>query len=80
MRIENHARWLTGLLFLASAGSALGQDNILEEVVVTATKRALALQDLAGSANVLYLHLTLVPYIQAAGELKTKPTQHVWLS
>jgi len=29
-----------------------------------------------GAANVLYLHLTLVPYIAAAGELKTKPTQH----
>ncbi len=29
-----------------------------------------------GSANVLYLHCTLVPYIEAAGELKTKPTQH----
>jgi CTP synthase len=29
-----------------------------------------------GSGNVLYMHLTLVPYIQAAGELKTKPTQH----
>ena len=53
MRIENHARWLTGLLFLASSGSALAQENMLEEVVVTATKRALALQDLAGSANVL---------------------------
>ena len=53
MRIQNHARWLTGLLFLASSGSALAQENILEEVVVTATKRALALQDLAGSANVL---------------------------
>src|SRR5439155_1512372 len=26
--------------------------------------------------NVLYLHVTLVPYIEAAGELKTKPTQH----
>jgi len=26
--------------------------------------------------NVLYIHLTLVPYIKAAGELKTKPTQH----
>lgn len=26
--------------------------------------------------NVLYVHLTLVPYIAAAGELKTKPTQH----
>ncbi len=29
-----------------------------------------------GHENVLYLHLTLVPYIAAAGELKTKPTQH----
>ncbi len=29
-----------------------------------------------GSENVLYVHLTLVPYIKTAGELKTKPTQH----
>jgi len=29
-----------------------------------------------GKENVLYLHLTLVPYMRAAGELKTKPTQH----
>jgi len=29
-----------------------------------------------GPENVLYLHVTLVPFIQAAGELKTKPTQH----
>ncbi|HEY5973415.1 MAG TPA: CTP synthase, partial [Geobacteraceae bacterium] len=29
-----------------------------------------------GAGNVLYLHLTLVPYIKTAGELKTKPTQH----
>lgn len=29
-----------------------------------------------GRDNVMYIHLTLVPYIQAAGELKTKPTQH----
>jgi CTP synthase len=29
-----------------------------------------------GADNVLYVHLTLVPYIAAAGELKTKPTQH----
>ncbi len=29
-----------------------------------------------GRENTLYVHLTLVPYIQAAGELKTKPTQH----
>jgi CTP synthase len=29
-----------------------------------------------GRENVLYMHLTLVPYIKAAEELKTKPTQH----
>jgi CTP synthase len=29
-----------------------------------------------GGENVLYLHVTLVPFIDAAGELKTKPTQH----
>ena len=29
-----------------------------------------------GRENVLYCHVTLVPYISAAGELKTKPTQH----
>ena len=29
-----------------------------------------------GRENVLYIHLTLIPYIRSAGELKTKPTQH----
>jgi CTP synthase len=29
-----------------------------------------------GRQNVLYIHLTLVPFIKAADELKTKPTQH----
>jgi CTP synthase len=29
-----------------------------------------------GKENVIYIHLTLVPYIKSAGELKTKPTQH----
>jgi len=29
-----------------------------------------------GKENVLYVHLTFVPYISAAGEVKTKPTQH----
>jgi len=32
-------------------------------------------QDL-GRDNCLYIHVTLVPYVRAAGELKTKPTQH----
>ncbi len=29
-----------------------------------------------GNGNTLYIHVTLVPYIAAAGEYKTKPTQH----
>jgi CTP synthase len=29
-----------------------------------------------GPQNAIFIHLTLVPYISAAGELKTKPTQH----
>ncbi|HEX8960978.1 MAG TPA: CTP synthase [Geobacteraceae bacterium] len=29
-----------------------------------------------GAGNVLYIHVTLVPHIKTAGELKTKPTQH----
>ncbi|RPJ16723.1 MAG: CTP synthase [Desulfobacteraceae bacterium] len=29
-----------------------------------------------GKENVIYIHLTLVPYISTAGEVKTKPTQH----
>lgn len=29
-----------------------------------------------GRENVMYIHMTLVPYLEKAGELKTKPTQH----
>jgi CTP synthase len=29
-----------------------------------------------GRENVLYIHLTLIPFIKASGEIKTKPTQH----
>ncbi|WP_412061400.1 CTP synthase [Rubrivirga sp. IMCC45206] len=36
--------------------------------------RQLALEE--GRANTALIHLTLVPYLAAAGELKTKPTQH----
>jgi CTP synthase len=30
----------------------------------------------AGPENVMYIHVSLVPYLRGAGELKTKPTQH----
>ncbi|KAB7707490.1 CTP synthase [Bacillus aerolatus] len=29
-----------------------------------------------GSDNVMYIHCTLIPFLKAAGEMKTKPTQH----
>ncbi|WP_125607874.1 CTP synthase [Lapidilactobacillus bayanensis] len=29
-----------------------------------------------GAENVVYIHTTLIPYLRAAGEMKTKPTQH----
>ncbi len=29
-----------------------------------------------GRARTLFIHLTLLPYIRVAGEMKTKPTQH----
>lgn len=29
-----------------------------------------------GADNVMYIHTTLIPYLRAAGEMKTKPTQH----
>lgn len=29
-----------------------------------------------GANNVMYIHTTLIPYLRAAGEMKTKPTQH----
>ncbi|MEO0499571.1 MAG: CTP synthase [Pseudomonadota bacterium] len=34
------------------------------------------LRNQVGEDNVCFVHVTLVPYIAAAGELKTKPTQH----
>ncbi len=34
------------------------------------------MRQVLGRANTLFMHLTLVPYIASAGELKTKPTQH----
>jgi CTP synthase len=34
------------------------------------------LRGVLGKENTMYIHLTLVPYLKAAGELKTKPTQH----
>jgi len=63
---------------------ARGQDVVLTEIGGTVgdieglpfleAARQFALE--VGRDNVLYIHLTLVPFIRSAGEFKTKPTQH----
>ena len=63
---------------------AKGRDVVITEIGGTVgdiegqpfleAARQLALEE--GRHNVIYIHLTLVPYIKTAGEYKTKPTQH----
>jgi CTP synthase len=63
---------------------AKGRDVVITEIGGTVgdiegqpfleAARQFALEE--GRHNVMYVHLTLVPYIRSAGEYKTKPTQH----
>jgi len=64
--------------------TALGQDVVITEIGGTVgdieslpfLEAIRQFRQEVGRDNALFLHLTLVPYIAAAGELKTKPTQH----
>jgi CTP synthase len=64
--------------------TALGHDVVLVEVGGTVgdieslpfLEAIRQFRQDVGRDNALFIHLTLVPYIAAAGELKTKPTQH----
>ncbi len=58
-------------LLLVEVGGTVGD---IEGLPFMEAVRQLGLEQ--GRDNVAYIHLTLVPYIAAAGELKTKPTQH----
>ena len=66
------------------AGSSTDADVVLVEIGGTVgdieslpfLEAIRQLRSQLGRDNVMYLHVTLVPYIEAAGELKTKPTQH----
>src|SRR5512138_2380673 len=56
---------------IAEIGGTVGD---IESLPFLEAIRQIGLEE--GPQNVLYLHLTLVPYISSAGEYKTKPTQH----
>ena len=58
-------------LLIAEIGGTVGD---IESLPFLEAIRQFAVD--VGQANVLFVHLVLVPYIQAAGELKSKPAQH----
>ena len=58
-------------LAIVEVGGTVGD---IESLPFLEAIRQMGLQE--GRSNACYLHLTLVPYIPTAGELKTKPTQH----
>lgn len=66
------------------AGSATDADVVITEIGGTVgdieslpfLEAIRQMKNEVGRNSVLYIHCTLVPYLKAAGELKTKPTQH----
>jgi CTP synthase len=60
-----------GAVVLVEIGGTVGD---IESLPFLEAIRQMRLE--LGAENVVFVHLTLVPYIAAAGELKTKPTQH----
>jgi len=58
-------------VIIAEIGGTVGD---IESLPFMEAIRQMGLEE--GPENVLYIHVTLVPYIRAAGEYKTKPTQH----
>ncbi len=56
---------------IVEVGGTVGD---IESLPFLEALRQLAVQ--VGRENTLFMHLTLVPYIPTAGEVKTKPTQH----
>ncbi len=58
-------------LVVAEIGGTVGD---IESLPFMEAIRQMGLEE--GYDNVMYIHVTLVPYIKTAGEFKTKPTQH----
>ncbi|WP_100486797.1 CTP synthase [Sporolactobacillus pectinivorans] len=66
------------------AGKTTGADVVITEIGGTVgdieslpfLEAIRQIKSAVGLDNVLYIHCTLIPYIKAAGEMKTKPTQH----
>jgi len=70
-RIKKVAEVSNADIVIAEIGGTVGD---IESLPFLEAARQFGLD--AGRDNVLYIHLTLVPYIKCADEIKTKPTQH----
>lgn len=70
-RIKKCAFSSEAQIILVEIGGTVGD---IESLPFLEAARQFGLE--VGKENVLYVHLTLIPYIKAAGEIKTKPTQH----
>jgi CTP synthase len=70
-RIAQAARHLKADVAIAEIGGTVG--DIESQPFLEAIRQ---MRNDVGRVNVLYVHVTLLPYLVASGELKTKPTQH----
>ena len=70
-RIKKVAKESRAEIILMEIGGTVGD---IESLPFLEAARQFGLEE--GRGNVMYAHLTLVPYIKAADEIKTKPTQH----
>ena len=75
MKLKNAYYWLEKvqmrMMVITEIGGTTGDIESLPFIEAIRQIRS----DL-GRENVMYVHCTLLPYIKAAGEMKTKPTQH----
>ncbi|MCL6478785.1 MAG: CTP synthase, partial [Peptococcaceae bacterium] len=70
-RVVRHARETQAEVVITEIGGTVGDIESLPFLEAIRQLRT----DL-GRENVMYIHVTLVPYLKVANELKTKPTQH----
>lgn len=70
-RIKKVAQISAAQIIIIEIGGTVGD---IESLPFLEAARQFRLDE--GSDNVLYIHLTLVPYVKSASEIKTKPTQH----
>ncbi len=70
-RIINAAETLEAQVAIVEIGGTVG--DIESQPFLEAIRQ---LRNDVGHNNVLYIHITLLPYLATSGELKTKPTQH----